>query len=49
MANNHSALRLKGILLAITGACLWGLGGTVSDFFLNIIISISIGTSLLDL
>ncbi|OMH90698.1 transporter [Staphylococcus argenteus] len=32
MANNHSALRLKGILLAITGACLWGLGGTVSDF-----------------
>ncbi|HFG8992052.1 TPA: DMT family transporter [Staphylococcus argenteus] len=32
LANNHSALRLKGILLAITGACLWGLGGTVSDF-----------------
>nr|WP_275114427.1 DMT family transporter [Staphylococcus argenteus] len=32
MANNHSALRLKGILLAIIGACLWGLGGTVSDF-----------------
>ncbi|HHS2994059.1 TPA: DMT family transporter [Staphylococcus argenteus] len=32
MANNHSSLRLKGILLAITGACLWGLGGTVSDF-----------------
>lgn len=32
LANNHSALRLKGILLAITGACLWGLGVTVSDF-----------------
>ncbi|CDR64216.1 TPA: EamA family transporter [Staphylococcus argenteus] len=32
LANNHSSLRLKGILLAITGACLWGLGGTVSDF-----------------
>lgn len=32
LANNHSALRLKGILLAITGACLWGLGGTASDF-----------------
>ena len=32
LANNHSALRLKGIILAIVGACLWGLGGTVSDF-----------------
>ena len=31
-ANNHPALRLKGIILAIVGACLWGLGGTVSDF-----------------
>ncbi|MGQ3426274.1 hypothetical protein, partial [Staphylococcus aureus] len=24
LANNHSALRLKGIILAIVGACLWG-------------------------
>ncbi|WP_256075692.1 DMT family transporter, partial [Staphylococcus aureus] len=30
--NKHSALRLKGIILAIVGACLWGLGVTVSDF-----------------
>ncbi len=32
MTKNHSTMRLKGILLAIIGACLWGLGGTVSDF-----------------
>ncbi|MBO1198149.1 EamA family transporter [Staphylococcus simiae] len=29
---NQSSLRLKGIILAIIGACLWGLGGTVSDY-----------------
>lgn len=29
---NQLSLRLKGIFLAIIGACLWGLGGTVSDY-----------------
>ena len=32
LANNHSALRLKGIILCHCRFCLWGLGGTVSDF-----------------
>ncbi len=31
LANNHSAFVLKKYI-AIVGACLWGLGGTVSDF-----------------
>ena len=29
---NTNKLRLQGIVLAIIGASLWGLGGTVSDF-----------------
>ena len=28
---NHTQHRLKGVLFAIIGATLWGLGGTVSD------------------
>ena len=30
---NHTQHRLKGVLFAIIGATLWGLGGTVSDYF----------------
>lgn len=31
----HSQHRLKGVLFAIIGATLWGLGGTVSDLLFN--------------
>ena len=32
---NHTQHRLKGVLFAIIGATLWGLGGTVSDLLFN--------------
>ena len=31
---NHTQHRLKGVLFAIIGATLWGLGGTVSTYSL---------------
>lgn len=31
----HTQHRLKGVLFAIIGATLWGLGGTVSDLLFN--------------